>query len=415
MSSHPLHLFFCDHHPLPLPDGHKFPLSKYRLVRDIVVQDGRFHLQEAPFVTPPDLARVHSPSYISSFLNGTLDQSVIRRIGFPWSLGLVNRTLASTGGTLAAAKTAIATGFAGTVAGGTHHAFRNEGAGFCVFNDLAVAAEWLRHCAGVTRIAVVDLDVHQGDGTASIFQDDPGIFTLSLHGARNFPFRKQRSRLDVEFPDGTTGAAYLAALRSALNEVWAFDPQLILFQSGVDGLVSDRLGRLALTLDDLAERDCTVFGAVRRRQVPIVVTMGGGYSDPIQRDGGSARPNVPDRSRHIWGLGKEKPPRHDGHSVGHKRGSDAAGLGISETAGDAEYRGYESPLPIRVVTEPKMHSPEAHCRDQNRRDGRPPKVQERPLNHAAEEQFLSDHDAEVTDEGPESDSDQPPPRAVYGL
>jgi acetoin utilization deacetylase AcuC-like enzyme len=171
----------------------------------------------------------------------------------------------------------------GTLAGGTHHAFREEGSGFCVFNDLAVAAEWARCCRGLSRIAVVDLDVHQGDGTASIFEGDKGVFTLSLHGARNFPFRKQRSRLDLEFPDQTQGAEYLAALHQALAQVWQFEPELILFQSGVDGLECDRLGRLALTLQDLEERDRAVLAGAAARGIPLVITMGGGYSDPIER------------------------------------------------------------------------------------------------------------------------------------
>ncbi|MCU1294391.1 MAG: histone deacetylase superfamily [Bryobacterales bacterium] len=283
MSIRRLPLYFCDHHALPLPEGHKFPLKKYRMVRQLLHRDGRFQLREAPLATEQDLRRVHAEVYIQGFLQGTLDRAVLRRIGFPWSEGLVKRTLASTGGTLAATRTALETGFSGTVAGGTHHAFRSEGAGFCVFNDLAVAAEWARQCRGVTRIAIVDLDVHQGDGTASIFENDAGIFTLSLHGARNFPFRKQRSRLDVEFADGAQAEQYFPALNNALSDVWRFEPELILFQSGVDGLASDRLGRMSLTLEDLAQRDRIVFGEAARRNLPIVVTMGGGYSDPIER------------------------------------------------------------------------------------------------------------------------------------
>lgn len=278
-----LPLFFCDHHPLPLPAGHKFPLAKYRLVRDALASDGRIELQEAPLAREEDLSRVHAKAYVQGFLAGTLPLPVIRRIGFPWSEGLVQRTLASTGGTLAATRTALETGVAGTVAGGTHHAFREEGSGFCVFNDLAVAAEWARQCCGLSRIAVIDLDVHQGDGTASIFENDEGIFTLSLHGARNFPFRKQRSRLDIEFPDRTEGAQYFPALMHGLSRVWRFAPQLVLFQSGVDALESDSLGRLSLTLEDLGRRDRTVLTEAKHRKIPIVVTMGGGYSQPIDR------------------------------------------------------------------------------------------------------------------------------------
>jgi acetoin utilization deacetylase AcuC-like enzyme len=283
MSSARVPLYFCDHHHLPLPEGHKFPTAKYRMVRELLCEDSRFEFREAPLATEHDLRRVHDEAYIQGFLQGTLAAGILRRIGFPWSEGLVKRTLASTGGTLAATRAALETGIAGTVAGGTHHAFRSEGSGFCVFNDLAVSAEWARQCRGLSRIAVVDLDVHQGDGTASIFADDEGVFTLSLHGARNFPFRKQRSRLDVEFADGAQGEQYFPALGEALDRVWAFEPELVLFQSGVDGLAGDRLGRLSLTFEDLAVRDQMVLSGAQALGVPIVVTMGGGYSDPIMR------------------------------------------------------------------------------------------------------------------------------------
>jgi acetoin utilization deacetylase AcuC-like enzyme len=206
----------------------------------------------------------------------------MRRIGFPWSEGLVRRTLASVGGTLAATREALNYGWGGTLAGGTHHAFRAEGAGFCVFNDIAVAVEWLRREQGLERIAVVDCDVHQGDGTAQIFSGDEGVFTLSLHGRKNFPFRKQTSRLDIELEDGTGDDAYLAALQPALDAVFAFNPQFIFFQSGVDALASDRLGRLALTHNGLKRRDEVVLGSCREQHVPVAVTLGGGYSDPIE-------------------------------------------------------------------------------------------------------------------------------------
>jgi acetoin utilization deacetylase AcuC-like enzyme len=278
-----LTLYFCDHYHFPLPEGHKFPLAKYRLVRERLSRDGRFELQEAPLATEHDLVRVHARDYIRAFLDGTLETAMMRRIGLPWSQQLVTRTLASAGGTLAAARMALRTGrCCGTLAGGTHHAFREEGSGFCVFNDLAVATEWARCSAGVQRVAIVDLDVHQGDGTARIFEDDDGVFTLSLHGAHNFPLRKQRSRLDIEFADGAGAGDYLPRLKTALDELWRFEPQLVLFQSGVDTLAGDRLGRLALTLADLAARDRLVLGGAHRREIPLVITMGGGYSDPIE-------------------------------------------------------------------------------------------------------------------------------------
>jgi acetoin utilization deacetylase AcuC-like enzyme len=203
---------------------------------------------------------------------------MMRRIGFPWSPQLVRRTLASVGGTLAATADALRTGFGGNLAGGTHHAFYAEGSGFCVFNDLAVAIRARR-----LRAAVVDLDVHQGDGTAAIFEDDPAVLTLSLHGQNNFPFRKQRSRIDIALPDGTGDDAYLSRLAAALPQVREFGPGILFYQSGVDTLSGDRLGRLALTHAGLVERDRMVFQFVRDVGIPIVVTLGGGYADPIDR------------------------------------------------------------------------------------------------------------------------------------
>jgi acetoin utilization deacetylase AcuC-like enzyme len=276
-----LNLFTTDHHHFPLPPGHKFPLEKYRLLRQTLQHDPRFLLHPAPLISESDLLRVHDPDYVTGFLNGTLDRQIIRRIGFPWSPELVQRTLASAGATLAATRLALETGFGGTLAGGTHHAFRAEGAGFCVFNDLAIAIEFVRATTPLTRFAVIDCDVHQGDGTASIFQNDPGVFTLSLHGARNFPFRKQKSTLDVELPDSTADEAYLAALAPALEQVWQFQPQLVLFQSGVDALATDSLGHLHLTPQGLWQRDQRVIGQTHARALPLVITLGGGYSQPI--------------------------------------------------------------------------------------------------------------------------------------
>ena len=224
---------------------------------------------------------MHHPDYVAGFLNGTLDRQSVRRIGFPWSPELVDRTLASAGSTLAATQSALKLGFGGTLAGGTHHAFRAEGSGFCVFNDLAIAIEWARSHSALTRFAVVDCDVHQGDGTAAIFQDDASVFTLSIHCARNFPFRKQKSTLDVELADGTDDAGYLAVLAPALARVWDFEPQLVLFQSGVDALDTDRLGHLSLTAAGLRERDRLVISQTTTLGLPLVITLGGGYSDPI--------------------------------------------------------------------------------------------------------------------------------------
>ena len=274
-------LFYCDHHEIPLPPGHRFPARKYRLVRDLLT--AHFDCVPAPEAAPSLIEAVHDPAYVRAFLHGTLDAAAVRRIGFPWSQGLVHRTLASVGGTLAATQEALDTGWGGTLAGGTHHAFPGYGSGYCVFNDFAVSLAWLRAGQGPRRAAIVDLDVHQGDGTAAFFEHDPDVFTLSFHGAHNFPFHKQRSTLDVTFPDGAEDGPYLDALAAALPRVSVFGPDIVFYQSGVDGLREDRLGRLALTLAGLKQRDQLVFETVRRLGVPLVVTQGGGYAEPIER------------------------------------------------------------------------------------------------------------------------------------
>jgi acetoin utilization deacetylase AcuC-like enzyme len=275
-------LYYCDHHEIPLPPTHKFPIRKYGLLRALLRADGYYEMQPAPFASAETIERVHDPVYVRSFLDGSLPERALRRIGFPWSQGLVKRTLASVGGTLAACRQAIGSGFGGNLAGGTHHAFRSEGAGFCVFNDLAVAILVLREEHRLERAAVIDLDVHQGDGTALIFADDPNVLTLSIHGRNNFPFRKQRSRIDIELEDGAGDDLYLEQLEAVLPRVFAFRPQVILYQSGVDGLAADRLGRLSLTLDGLRRRDRLVMQSGRDYGAPFVVTLGGGYSDPIE-------------------------------------------------------------------------------------------------------------------------------------
>ena len=278
-----LTLFYCDDREFPLPNHHKFPLAKYRLLREALSEDVRFRFVRSLLAGREDIVRIHEFEYVDKFLEGRLSAQAMRRIGFPWSPELVTRTLASTGGTLLATEAALAYGFGGTLAGGTHHAFRGEGAGFCVFNDIAVAIAWAKERRGLRTFAVIDLDVHQGDGTASIFQADPFVFTLSIHGARNFPFRKQKSVLDIELADGAGDDEYLARLRGALPHVWSFEPELVFFQAGVDALATDRLGRLALTPEGLACRDRIVISQTRQRQTPLVITIGGGYSDPIEK------------------------------------------------------------------------------------------------------------------------------------
>ena len=277
-----MRLFYCDHHEFPLPPGHRFPSSKYRLVRERLAGEPRIKLDAAPLATAEDLCRAHAPFYVRAFLEGSLEPAIMRRIGFPWSEALVRRTLASAGGTLAAARDAVVSGCAGNLAGGTHHAFREYGSGFCVFNDLAVSILALRAGGLADRAAVIDLDVHQGDGTAHIFNGDEMVLTLSLHGRNNFPFRKQQSRIDIELPDGAGDDDYLRELANVLPRVFEWRPDVVFYQSGVDALASDRLGRLALTLDGLIERDRRVLTAARDARVPLIITMGGGYSEPIE-------------------------------------------------------------------------------------------------------------------------------------
>lgn len=278
-------LFYCDHHVIPLPEGHRFPAEKYRLLREALTPAG-FAFVPAPEADPAVIARVHDPAYVAGFVHGSLDAAAVRRIGFPWSQGLVHRTLASVGSTLAATQEAWETGWGGTLAGGTHHAFRDYGSGYCVFNDFAVAVAWLRDTGRLhasDRVAIVDLDVHQGDGTAAMFARDEAVLTVSLHGANNFPFRKQESRVDVALADGAGDAQFLAVLAEVLPSVEAFAPRFVFFQSGVDGLAEDKLGRLSLTLAGLQQRDAMVFETIRRLRVPLVITLGGGYADPIER------------------------------------------------------------------------------------------------------------------------------------
>ncbi len=274
-------LYYCDDREIPLPPGHKFPIAKYRRLRELLSADGQYELISAAPAAAETVALAHDSEYVRRFLHGTLDPQSMRRIGFPWSDGLVRRTLASVGGTLAAARDALARGFGGNLAGGTHHAGHSAGSGFCVFNDLAVVILSLRSEGRVRRAAVVDLDVHQGDGTAEIFAGDAGVLTLSIHGRNNFPFRKRTSSIDVDLPDGTRNLEYLEALERVLPRVFEFTPELVLYQSGVDALATDRLGRLALTPEGLTRRDELVLGECKRRGVPVVITLGGGYSEPI--------------------------------------------------------------------------------------------------------------------------------------
>jgi len=280
-----MRVYYSDTFNLPLPEGHRFPGQKYgmlreRLLREALIAPDELYL--APLAEDADIARAHDAGYIAAFESGTLGEKAMRRIGFPWSAYLVTRTRASTGGAVAAARAALDDGISGQLAGGTHHAHSDFGAGYCIYNDQAVAA--LRAIADgwAGRIAIVDLDVHQGDGNAAILGDHPDVFVFSMHGEKNFPFRKYESDLDVPLPDGMEDGAYLRRLSEHLPAVFAFRPDLVLYQAGVDPLAADKLGRLALTHDGLMARDEMVLGECARRGVPVAMAIGGGYANPIQ-------------------------------------------------------------------------------------------------------------------------------------
>lgn len=276
--------FTLDAYPVPLPPGHRFPMEKYALTLAACLEERIFtteRLAPAPLAPDEVLLRAHTPAYVRAATTGTLTAPEIRRLGFPWTPALITRCRASVGGTLAAAEAALEDGVAANLAGGTHHASAGAGEGFCVFNDVACAALELLARGAVTRIAVVDLDVHQGNGTAAILGGHPAVFTLSLHGERNFPFHKVASTLDVGLPDGCDDETYLRALDGALPQVMAFDPQLVLYIAGADPLRDDRLGRLTMSLEGLAERDRRVMTACRDLGAKVALSMGGGYARPI--------------------------------------------------------------------------------------------------------------------------------------
>jgi acetoin utilization deacetylase AcuC-like enzyme len=264
-------------HALMLPKGHKFPLGKYDRIHAQLSRELPLAMLLGAPASVVDLELVHSPDYIRRVRDGALTEPEVRRLGFPWSESLALRATRSVGGTLAALAWAASAGAAGHIAGGTHHAFRDRGEGFCVWNDLAVAARVAQRDHGLERVAIVDLDVHQGNGTASLFEGDPSVFTLSLHGARNYPFHKEKSSHDEPLPDGCEDADYLYALDRGLERVRGFRPSVVLYQAGVDGLAGDRLGRMRLTEAGLEARDARVFALARGLGVPLVATLGGGY------------------------------------------------------------------------------------------------------------------------------------------
>jgi acetoin utilization deacetylase AcuC-like enzyme len=285
-----MHAYYADHFVLPLPKGHRFPMAKYAALRARVARElPKAQLCEPLAATDGELALAHTPAYIEQISSGTLSAMEQKVIGFPWSLAMVERSRRSTGASIGAARavlprpTAIGKAAAAVnLAGGTHHAFAGHGEGFCCFNDFAVAARLMQAERRAKRIAIVDLDVHQGNGTAAILKNDPSIFTLSMQGARNYPFRRQQSDLDVELPDGCSDGQYHDALALALAQLeQRFTPDAVFFLAGADVFAGDRLGRLKLSIDGIKQRDAMVFAFARRFNLPVVMAMGGGYSPNI--------------------------------------------------------------------------------------------------------------------------------------
>ena len=275
--------FYTDHFVLPLPEGHRFPMEKYSRLRDLVSGEKNIELVEAPPATDTQILYAHDPSYLIKVIEGKLSPQEQREIGFPWSGQMVERSRRSAGATVAAAKTALREGIAANLAGGTHHAYRDAGSGFCVFNDSAIAARTLQKEIGSSlKIAVIDLDVHQGNGTASILQNDDSIFTLSIHGENNFPFKKEESDLDLGLADSCDDASYLHALSQSLDQLDSrFKPDCLIFLAGADPHEGDRLGRLNVSTEGMRLRDEKVFRYALDKQLPIAFSMAGGYGKEI--------------------------------------------------------------------------------------------------------------------------------------
>jgi acetoin utilization deacetylase AcuC-like enzyme len=281
-----LHCWSSAQYVIALPDGHRFPIAKYALLRDTVLAEGvvgAAALHDPARAPVEDVRRVHDADYIERLLRGTMPAAEQRALGFPWSEGLVERSFRAAGGTLEAATHALDAGLAMNLAGGTHHAFASHGEGFCVLNDVAIAIRALRAQGRIRRAAVIDLDVHQGNGTHAIFAGDEDCFTLSMHGRRNYPFRKVPGTLDIELEDGTGDTEYLEKLSEALpTALAAARPDLVLYLAGADPHEGDTLGRLKLSFDGLMRRDALVLEAARAVGVPVAIAIAGGYGADIR-------------------------------------------------------------------------------------------------------------------------------------
>lgn len=278
-------VFYCDEFVLPLPSGHRFPMDKYRLLREHLLVERIVEpdwLEVPPPATDEQILRVHTADYLGRVVGGALGPAEVRRLGFPWSPQLVERSRRSVGGTIGAARAALSSGAAVNLAGGTHHATAERGAGFCVLNDVAIAARELQAHGLARRVLVVDCDVHQGDGTAAIFRDDPSVFSFSIHGCNNYPYHKEPGDLDVALEDGSGDEEYLRRLGAGLDESMSRSrPDVAFYIAGADPLASDRWGRLALSHDGLARRDGLVLRRLGLAGVPVAVVMGGGYAPDV--------------------------------------------------------------------------------------------------------------------------------------
>ena len=279
-------IVYHPHYVAPLPQGHRFPMVKFQKLYELLLKDGILTPENLYQPEIPDqflLELVHTPDYIENYCQGTLDTKAQRRIGLPWSPELVRRTCTAIGGTILTAKLALEYGIACNTAGGTHHAFPDFGSGFCIFNDLAIAARVLQKWGLVKQVLIVDLDVHQGDGTAFIFQNDPRVFTFSMHCEINFPSRKQTSDLDVPLPEGLDNDGYLQILANYLPDLLSqLKPDLVLYDAGVDTHVGDRLGKLALTDEGLYRRERQVLSTCRSGGYPVACVIGGGYAEDME-------------------------------------------------------------------------------------------------------------------------------------
>lgn len=280
-----MHVSYTPRYYADIGEGHIFPIRKFEMVRDRLLSEGT--LQPAWVIEPEPAAieevrLVHTEDYLTRLRSGGLTPRELRRLGLPWSKALVRRSFLATGGTLLAARNALLEGIGANLAGGTHHAFPDRGEGFCVLNDVAVAVRVLKRDGGITRAAIIDCDVHQGNGTAHIFRGDPNVFTFSMHGAKNYPLFKERSTLDIELADGTGDEEYLEKLSENLPAVFSHEPEIVFYLGGADPYAGDKLGRLSLTMAGLRERDELVLTACRAQGIPVVTVMSGGYAADIR-------------------------------------------------------------------------------------------------------------------------------------